>query len=127
MKQRICRFPLQHRIAPEPNGGGYGPIWSPNGRELFYQTDGGRVQVANYVVKADAFVAAKPRFWSERRLANLGFSICFDVAPDGKRVLALLDAAEAKPETHLRVLLNVDSELRRRRTAGNSKSLIFGR
>jgi hypothetical protein len=39
----------------------------------------------------------------------------FDVAPDGKRVLALLPAAEdPKAHTLLRVLLNVDSELRRR-------------
>ena len=31
-----------------------------------------------------------------------------------KRVLALLPSEDAKPETTLRVLLNVDSELRRR-------------
>ena len=44
-----------------------------------------------------------------------------DVAPDGKRLLALLDTEDAKPETHLRVLLNVDDELRRRTSAGSAK------
>ena len=38
----------------------------------------------------------------------------FDVAPDGQRVPALFPAEEAKPETILHVLLNVDSELRQR-------------
>jgi len=33
-------------------------------------------------------------------------------------LLALLDAEDAKPETHLRLLLNVDSELRRRAQVG---------
>jgi hypothetical protein len=40
-----------------------------------------------------------------------------DVAPDGKRVLALFASEDAKPETTLHLLLNVDSELRRRTPA----------
>jgi hypothetical protein len=38
----------------------------------------------------------------------------FDIAPDGKRVLALLGAEDPKPPTLLRVVLNVDSDLRSR-------------
>lgn len=95
------------------NGGGTFPIWPRNGRELFFLSLDYRVQAAGYTIKGDSFVPEKPRFWSEKRLTDPIGSV-FDVAPDGKRVLALLDAEEAKPETHLRVLLNVDSELRRR-------------
>jgi hypothetical protein len=47
-------------------------------------------------------------------MADIGFFPDYDVAPDGKRVLALLPAEAAKPETILHVMLNVDSELRRR-------------
>jgi hypothetical protein len=97
------------------NEGGLGPSWSRNGRELFYQSLGGRVQVATYAVKGDSFQAERPRFWSEKKILD------FDVAPDGKRVLALLDADDAKPETHLRLLLNVGDELRRRAAAGAAK------
>ena len=51
----------------------------------------------------------------ERRLGDTGIFGGFDVAPDGKRVLVPLPAAEdPKAHTLLRVLLNVDSELRRR-------------
>ena len=73
--------------------------------------------MAAYTVKGDAFVAEKPRFWSEKQVADSGSFFGFDVAPDGKRVLVLLPTEEAKPETILRVLLNVDSELRRRAPA----------
>jgi serine/threonine-protein kinase len=99
------------------NGGGHSPIWSRNGRELFYQGPDHRVRVATYTVKGDSFVAEKPRFWSARQMADIGFFPDFDVAPDGKRVLALLPAEDAKPETILHVLLNVDGELRRRTQA----------
>ena len=70
-----------------------------------------------YTVKGDSFIAEKPRFWSKKPMADNGLSHGFDVAPDGKRVLVLLPAEEAKPETILHVLLNVDSELRRRAPA----------
>lgn len=96
------------------NGGGSGPVWSHNGRKLFYEGPERRVQVAAYTATGDSFVAEKPRFWSEKQMADIGFFPAFDVAPDGKRVLALFASEGAKPETILHVLLNVDSELRRR-------------
>jgi DNA-binding winged helix-turn-helix (wHTH) protein/WD40 repeat protein len=96
------------------NGGGHSPIWSRNERELFYEGLDHRLHVAAYLVEGDSFVAANPRFWSRTQIADIGFLPTFDVAPDGKRVLALLPAQDAKPETILHVLLNVDSELRRR-------------
>jgi Tol biopolymer transport system component/DNA-binding winged helix-turn-helix (wHTH) protein len=96
------------------NGGGWAPRWSGNGRELFYQSrNDQRVQVVSYTVKGDSFIPEKPRQWSEAR-GSAQFFTGYDVAPDGKRVLMLSAAETVKPETHLRVLLNVDSELRRR-------------
>jgi len=107
------------------NGGGLGPVWSHNSRELFYDGLDNRVHVAAYTVKGDSFIAEKPRLWSKQPMADRGF----DVAPDGKRVVALLPADEAKPETILHVLLNVDSELRRRarrRTASDLRRSGLG-
>ncbi len=99
------------------NGGGIGPIWSHNGRELFYMGSDRRVHVTAYTVKGDSFVAEKPRFWSEKQVADLSSFPGFDVAPDGKRVLALFASEDPKPETILHLLLNVDSELGRRAPA----------
>jgi hypothetical protein len=91
-------------------------MWSGNGREVFYQSrDDQRVQVVSYAVKGDSFVPEKPRHWSEARAGSRFFE-GYDVAPDGKRVLVLSAAEAVKPETHLRAMLNVDSELRRRMT-----------
>jgi serine/threonine-protein kinase len=93
------------------------PAWSRHSAEIFYQDSERRVMTAAYTVTGDSFVAEKPRVWSEKRLAQFGYLSSFELAPDAKRVVALFDAAQAKPETHLRVLLNVGDELRRRTAA----------
>lgn len=92
-------------------------MWSHNGRELFYEGPELRVMVAACTFTGNRFAAEKPRSWSAKTMAEIGFFPSFDVAPDGKRVLALLPAEAAKPETILRVVLNVDGELRRRAPA----------
>jgi serine/threonine-protein kinase len=96
------------------NAGGTSPIWARNGRELFYQTLDHRVGVATYTVKGDDFQAEKARHWSEYPLPDTGFSSAFDVAPDGKRVLAMLPAQDSRATTIARLLLNVNAELERR-------------
>jgi len=97
---------------PVSNDGGFAPTWSGNGRDLFFQSLDGYVQVAAYARLEDSFEVEKPRLWSDTRLANFGLSSGYDVAPDGTHVIALL--ASSKPEMFLHVLLNVSSELRRR-------------
>lgn len=99
------------------NGGGHSPIWSHSGHELFYETFGGEVHATTYKVRQDSFATERPRRWPGRQLADIGFFPMFEVAPDGKRVLALLPTGEEKAETVLHVLLNVDKELGRRAPA----------
>jgi Tol biopolymer transport system component len=99
-------------------GGGY-PIWSHNGRELFFRGPDLRIMVAAYTVTGDAFVVGKPRVWSEQRLLDLGSPPVptYDLAPDGKRFAVILypdGTAEQKPVTQLTFLLNFFDELRRR-------------
>ncbi len=99
---------------PVSSGGGWSPIWSHDGKSLFYESPDRRVQVADCFVKGDSLVVGKPRAWSGTRLVDTGLFYGFDPAPDGNRVLALLPAEGTKPQPLLRLLLNVDTELRRR-------------
>jgi serine/threonine-protein kinase len=102
-------------------GGGRFPLWSHDGRELFFATLDRRVMAVSYTAKGDSFVADKPRVWSEARLVIAGTFSQYDVAPDGKRLSAMLVSNEAsgqKPVTHLTFLLNFSDELQRRAPAG---------
>ncbi len=64
--------------------GGVIPIWSRNGRELFYLSPENRIMVSDFVVRGGSFVASKPRLWSSQQLLTVGYTN-LDLAPDGKR------------------------------------------
>jgi serine/threonine-protein kinase len=98
--------------------GGTHPVWSRNGRELFYlDRSSGKLMVVSYKVIGDSFVHGEPTVWSDTRPLDLGDRYSYDVAPDGKRVALVLytdGSAEQKPATSLTVLINFFDELRRR-------------
>ena len=102
-------------------GGGTAPVWSRDGRELLFATPALRVMAVGYTAKGDSFAAGKPRVWSETRLRDIAGFANYDLAPDGKRLAAMVADDEAggqKLPNHLTVLLNFFDELRRRAPAG---------
>ncbi len=67
-------------------GGGRYPIWSRNGRELFYYAPDTRIMVTTYTPKADSFAADKPRPWSNTQILQPNIAPwSLDLAPGGKR------------------------------------------
>jgi WD40 repeat protein len=100
------------------NSDGQLPMWSRNGRELFFETLDRHIMVAGYAVKGDSFVAEKPRMWAEKQLGtSAGAANNVGLAPDGKRIVALMpvETAEAqKAQNHVIFLENFSDELRRK-------------
>ncbi len=95
-------------------GGGQSPVWSRNGKELFYWS-AEQIWVASYAVLGDSFRAEKPRAWSPGRVPQpAGFLSRFDLHPDGKRI-AVLKAAEQTEVRRDKVVFitNFFDELRR--------------
>jgi Tol biopolymer transport system component len=102
------------------NSGGMYPMWSRTGHELFFEALDNHIMAAAYTEKGDSFVADKPRVWSEKRLAlvgSIGAVKNVDLAPDGKRVVALMPVETAegqKVQTHVIFLENFFDEVRRK-------------
>jgi Tol biopolymer transport system component len=97
------------------NGGKF-PIWSRNGRELFYLGTDNRIMVVSYTTPGDSFVAEKPRPWSPVPLfrpANASLWN-FDLSSDGKHFVILAPAESGGGNVHATVLLNFFDDLRRR-------------
>jgi len=109
----------QGGLWPISNGGGTFPVWSPNGRDLLYQS-GDQIMAVSYTVKGDAFVPEKPRVW----IAKLGAAADqfvntprWGLAPDDKRVAVItpVEALEApKPDHTVVFLQNFFDYLRQR-------------
>jgi len=96
------------------SGGGRGPRWSLGSNEMFYRAPDESLMVAPIDLQGNSFHASKPRLWSRKVLSRVGPMPTFDLAGDGKRVVAILDADPRQPnDTHLRLLLNIDAALGR--------------
>jgi eukaryotic-like serine/threonine-protein kinase len=103
-------------------GGGFFPIWSPNGRELYFNSLDQHIMAVDYTARADSFSPGKPRVWSPQRiLLNVGGGPFqpYALAPDGKRFVVTLypDGTTERHNTlQLTFLLNFPDQLRRRVT-----------
>ena len=102
------------------SGGGRNPMWSPDGRELFYENIDNRIAVVDYKATRDSFQASKPRVWADQQMLGLAGAYDATLAPDGKRfavVLQLEATADRTTSSHATFLLNFFDELRRRAPA----------
>ena len=89
--------------------GGREPVWSPDGRELFYRN--GFWMMAVPIQTEPAFQAGTPRVLFERR-SPTATSSNYDVSPDGQRFVMIgLDPESRQSSVH--VVLNWFDELQR--------------
>jgi Tol biopolymer transport system component len=95
--------------------GGAEPVWSRNGRELFYR-NGTKLMVVDVALQP-TFHASAPRLVFDAAYVTTN-PANFDVSPDGQRFLMLKEVAPAMRETaRLMVLQNWFGELERLRPA----------
>ncbi|HEY7543982.1 MAG TPA: hypothetical protein VID27_03825, partial [Blastocatellia bacterium] len=101
----VSSYPGRAGKIPVSRGGGMYPVWSPDGRELFYRSGNKLYAVA---VKSGAdFTAGQPRVLFEGP-----YLIGYDVALDGQRFLMVRNEQGSMP-TQMHVVLNWTEELRR--------------
>jgi hypothetical protein len=116
----VRRFPDDGTKVRVSAGGGRIPRWSRNGRDLFYATDDQRLMVVRHSTRGGSFLAQPPRPWTTVRLADTGVLPNYDLASDGRRVIALVPEPTSVPTqsaNHVTVMLNFLGELRRRASA----------
>jgi serine/threonine protein kinase/Tol biopolymer transport system component len=100
------------------NNGGESPLWSPDGRELFYLSNDGVMAVS--VETEPTFKCGKPRvLFKGSYIAGYGDSPPWDISPDGKRFLmikppAAAGAAPTAAPRKINIVLNWFEELKQR-------------
>jgi serine/threonine-protein kinase len=105
---------------PVSNSGGRYPLWSRDGRHLFFVGTDLRIYIVDYTIVGDSFVPTKPRQWSSQQiLLNPGGGPFqpYDLAPNGKRFAVMLypnGTAEAQASPRVTFLLNFFDYLRQR-------------
>ena len=94
--------------------GGAEPLWSANGRELFYRT--GDKMMAVDIVPGPAFTAGNPRllFRGEYSSGSASGRTTYDVTADGQRFILAMSAQQDTGPTQLNVVQNWFEELKQR-------------
>jgi serine/threonine-protein kinase len=96
---------------------GFAPLWSPDGRELYYQQQTAEGHIAVYAVEvADAptFTAGRTtRLFAGPYVPSIIFGRSYDVTPDGERFLMVRQSAGGEVLTNLSVVVNWFAELER--------------
>ncbi len=93
-------------------GGGDCPLWSRDGRELYYSTPD--KLMAAEVTTGATFTAGPPRvLFTGRYRGTINGNTPYDVTADGRRFLRVRQAQPQHPVTHIDVVLNWFAELRR--------------
>ncbi len=97
--------------------GGRIAAWSGEGHELLYRTDDQKIMAATCSIKGGSFVVDSVRQWTPARLAETGVLANFDLAADGKRIVALVPSGkpeDQQSENHVTFMLNFIAEIERR-------------
>jgi dipeptidyl aminopeptidase/acylaminoacyl peptidase len=94
------------------DGGGGEPVWSPDGQELFYRSDGWLMAVA-VDVSADMLEVGERNalFNGDFKRELVAGNAYYDVASDGKRFLMIEEDAELSRPDRLHVVLGFVNEL----------------
>jgi Tol biopolymer transport system component len=94
------------------NGGGRQPVWSPDGRELFYQDGGSLLAVSVEVTPAFSVGNPQPLFSGPyRHSGNFFTGHTYDIAPDGEKFLMIRNSGIAS--NHINIVLNWFEDLKR--------------
>jgi eukaryotic-like serine/threonine-protein kinase len=111
-------FPsLNARVQVSTEGGGQ-PIWSHDGRELFYRAV--KTVMAATVTSQAPLTFAPPRvlFADRFEMPQAGSHVSYDVAKDGRFLMIAAPEGRAGSQSEIHVVLNWFEELRRLAPAG---------
>jgi serine/threonine-protein kinase len=112
MEVYVQSFPETGEKYQISTDGGEEPMWSKNGKEVFYRKDGQVIAVS--IETAPGFVAGRPRILFSGDYIESFPVRTYDISADGKRFLMIgQEPFPDTPITHLDVVLNWYEELER--------------
>ncbi len=114
-RAQVCVRPF-----PGPGGtsqistlGGTEPIWSHDGRELFY-LNGDKLLAVNVTTNPTLLVGTPRELFSGRYDTSVTNVTSYDVSPDGRRFLRVLPPETKQNATDIQVVINWTEELKAR-------------
>ena len=114
----VERFPALGERQPISTDGGRAPLWSPDGRELFYRSiDGRQVMVVPISTEPTLTAGAPEVLFQGSYVPSIGITRSYDLMPNGQQFVMVkfgTGADEALSSPQIAVILNWHEELKER-------------
>jgi serine/threonine-protein kinase len=110
-------YPVTGAMYQVSTMGGHYPIWSPDGKQIFYATDevGGTSQIMSVDVQTQPrFVVLKTTPLPIKGILSNQARGGFDITPDGKYFVVLLPRDAGRTRSQINITLNWFEELKQR-------------
>jgi Tol biopolymer transport system component len=115
----ISPFPGPGAVTQVSAGGGTNPLWSRDGRELFYENQFKMMSVKIATEPSLSVGVAQELFREDFKQGDRGyFGREYDVSPDGKRFVTLEPVGLTRSRPDLHVIVHFSDELKRLVSAG---------
>jgi serine/threonine-protein kinase len=109
-------YPGPGAVIQVSTDGGWEPLWSPDGREVYYRVRGGdQMMAVSFFSDEPSSRVGKPRLLFEGTYFATPFpwGRMYDISPDGKRFLMIQESEPPPPPTQYNIVLNWFDELKR--------------
>lgn len=111
----ICSFPDLDNKKQISTDGGVEPVWSPEGKELYYRNFTANKVMGVSFSESAKMQPGKPKLILQGKFVqNSGpWGRNFDITPDGKRFLMILEGSNELPAGQINVIVNWTEELKK--------------
>jgi serine/threonine-protein kinase len=106
-------YPGPGKIISISTEGGMEPVWSPDGKALYYRDiSGDRVMVVSFIAEPELSVGKPQLLFEGKYFAGTIWGRNYDIAPDGNRFIMITDEEQKQKLTQMNIILNWAEELK---------------
>ncbi len=107
-------YPGPGDLIPISTDGGMEPVWSPDGKVLYYRdTSGSKMMAVSFITEPELRVGSPKLLFEGKYFGGSLWGRNYDIAPDGTRFLMITDEGQIEKSTQINIILNWSEELKR--------------
>ncbi len=106
-------YPGPGDIIPISTDGGREPVWSPDGKTLYYRdASGNKMMAVSFISEPELRVGEPKLLFEGKYLGGPPWGRNYDIAPDGTRFIMITDEGQIVKSTQINVILSWSEELK---------------
>jgi serine/threonine-protein kinase len=107
-------YPGPGDLIPISTDGGMEPVWSPDGKVLYYRdVSGNKMMSVSFITEPELHVGKPKVLFEGKYFGGAPWGRNYDIAPDGTRFIMITDEGQIVKSTQINVILNWSEELKR--------------